>query len=171
MRYMWTKILKMSTVHAFKRHISAEKYFYRIHCGEGVVQAWYCKCKAGSRVVGCKAHIFSVFGYLSYARHKCLVCMIRPCIRKTPPIWLIKQTNSDESGTEEWSLHNVAVYHCTFLYLPNYACSIPLIIKELLHKFLHTHVSTSKKLTCTLRKHFAITFFLDSLCWLFYLDF
>lgn len=51
------------------RHISAKKYYYRIHCGEGVVLALYCKCKAGSRVVGCNAHIFSVFGYLSYARH------------------------------------------------------------------------------------------------------
>jgi hypothetical protein len=33
------------------------------------IVAWYCKCKAGARVVGVCAHIPSVLLYLGYARH------------------------------------------------------------------------------------------------------
>lgn len=52
------------------RHVSAKKYQCWIHHREGAILSWYCKCKAGSRVVGCCAHITSVLWYLAYARHK-----------------------------------------------------------------------------------------------------
>lgn len=51
-------------------HVSAKKYYCWIQYREGVVQAWYCKFKAGSHEVGCCAHITcSVVMYLAYARH------------------------------------------------------------------------------------------------------
>ncbi|XP_062596761.1 uncharacterized protein LOC134258244 [Saccostrea cucullata] len=52
------------------RHVSAKKYLCWIRHSEGVIVSWYCKCKAGSRVVGCCAHITSVLWYLSFARHQ-----------------------------------------------------------------------------------------------------
>ncbi|KAK3097763.1 hypothetical protein FSP39_012967 [Pinctada imbricata] len=51
------------------RHTSAKQYQCWIGYFDGAVQSWYCKCKSGSRVVGCCAHIASVIWYMSYARH------------------------------------------------------------------------------------------------------
>ena len=51
------------------RHVSAKQYKCWISYGEGVINGWYCKCKAGSRVVGMCSHITCVIWYLSYARH------------------------------------------------------------------------------------------------------
>lgn len=52
------------------RNLSAKKYRYWIRHCEGAIVSWYCKCKAGSRVVGCCAHITSVLWYLAFARHQ-----------------------------------------------------------------------------------------------------
>jgi hypothetical protein len=52
------------------RHVSAKKYLCWIQYVDGVIKSWYCKCKAGSRVVGCCAHITSVVWYLSHGRHQ-----------------------------------------------------------------------------------------------------
>ncbi|KAK3096289.1 hypothetical protein FSP39_025378 [Pinctada imbricata] len=51
------------------RHTSAKQYKCWIGYFDGAVQSWYCKCKSGSRVVGCCAHIASVIWYMSYSRH------------------------------------------------------------------------------------------------------
>ncbi|KAK3092574.1 hypothetical protein FSP39_004542 [Pinctada imbricata] len=51
------------------RHTSAKQYQCWIGYFDGAVHSWYCKCKSGSRVVGCCAHIVSVIWYMSYARH------------------------------------------------------------------------------------------------------
>lgn len=50
------------------RHISSKKYACWIEYDEGVVKGHYCKCKAGSRVVGTCAHVASVLWYMGYAR-------------------------------------------------------------------------------------------------------
>lgn len=48
----------------------AKKYLcWKRHC-EGAIVSLYCKCKAGSRVVGCCVHILSELWYPSFARHK-----------------------------------------------------------------------------------------------------
>lgn len=57
-------------VGAKNRHVSAKKYLCWIRNCEGAIVSWYCKCKAGSRVVGCCAHITSVLWYLAFARHQ-----------------------------------------------------------------------------------------------------
>jgi hypothetical protein len=36
---------------------------------ESTISAWYCKCRAGARVVGVCSHIASVLWYLGFARH------------------------------------------------------------------------------------------------------
>ena len=51
------------------RHTSAKKYQLWIQYDSNQIVAWYCKCKAGARVVGACVHIASVLWYLGYARH------------------------------------------------------------------------------------------------------
>jgi hypothetical protein len=51
------------------RHISSKKYACWIEYDEGAVTGHYCKCKAGSRVVGTCAHVASLLWYMGYARH------------------------------------------------------------------------------------------------------
>lgn len=51
------------------RHVSSRQYLLWIEFSPISVTAWYCKCKAGARVVGVCAHIASVLWYLGYARH------------------------------------------------------------------------------------------------------
>ena len=52
------------------RHISRKKYQVWIKYSESGMDAWYCKCKAGARVIGCCAHIASIMWYLGLARHQ-----------------------------------------------------------------------------------------------------
>lgn len=52
------------------RHISAKQYKCWITYTEGDIDGWYCKCKAGTRVVGMCGHITSVIWYLSFGRHQ-----------------------------------------------------------------------------------------------------
>ncbi|XP_060604358.1 uncharacterized protein LOC132757169 [Ruditapes philippinarum] len=51
------------------RHTSSRKYLLWIRFSAADIEAWYCKCRAGERVVGMCSHIASVVWYLSYARH------------------------------------------------------------------------------------------------------
>ncbi|XP_053372628.1 uncharacterized protein LOC128546277 [Mercenaria mercenaria] len=51
------------------RHTSSRKYLLWIRYSLSDIIAWYCKCRAGERVVGMCSHIASVVWYLSYARH------------------------------------------------------------------------------------------------------
>lgn len=52
------------------RHVSAKSYLLWIRYDEGSITGWYCKCKAGARVVGVCAHIAAVIWYLAFGRHK-----------------------------------------------------------------------------------------------------
>ncbi|XP_061176014.1 uncharacterized protein LOC133184966 [Saccostrea echinata] len=52
------------------RHISARNYQCWISYNDGVIDGWFCKCKAGSRVVGMCGHITSVVWFLAHARHE-----------------------------------------------------------------------------------------------------
>jgi hypothetical protein len=52
------------------RHVSSKKYCLWIRFNSSEITAWYCKCRAGARVVGVCAHIASVIWYLSFARHE-----------------------------------------------------------------------------------------------------
>ncbi|KAK3098190.1 hypothetical protein FSP39_017068 [Pinctada imbricata] len=51
------------------RHCSSKSYMLRIKYNEACVEAWYCRCRAGSRVVGVCAHIAAVIWHLGYSRH------------------------------------------------------------------------------------------------------
>ena len=51
------------------RHVSSKTYLLWIRFSEIEVTAWYCRCRAGARVVGVCAHIAAVIWYLGYARH------------------------------------------------------------------------------------------------------
>ena len=52
------------------RHVSKKKYHVWIKYHESGIVSWYCKCKAGARVIGCCAHIASILWYLGLARHQ-----------------------------------------------------------------------------------------------------
>jgi hypothetical protein len=52
------------------RHVSSKTYQLWIRYGDGNIIAWYCKCRAGARVVGMCAHIASIVWYLGFARHR-----------------------------------------------------------------------------------------------------
>ena len=52
------------------RHTSSRTYLLWIEYSPTEVTAWYCKCRAGARVVGVCSHIASILWYLGYARHK-----------------------------------------------------------------------------------------------------
>lgn len=51
------------------RHISSKKYTMWLRFSITDILAWYCKCRAGARVVGMCSHVAAVVWYLSYARH------------------------------------------------------------------------------------------------------
>ena len=54
------------------RHTSAGSYNLWIEYGPGLdpIKGWFCKCKSGSRIVGCCAHIASVMWFLGFYRHQ-----------------------------------------------------------------------------------------------------
>lgn len=52
------------------RHVSSRSYLLWIQYDEGEVKAWYCKCRAGARVVGMCSHVAAILWYLGYARHQ-----------------------------------------------------------------------------------------------------
>ena len=51
------------------RHISSKQYKLWIKYSSTAILSWYCKCRAGARVVGVCSHIAAVVWYLSSARH------------------------------------------------------------------------------------------------------
>ena len=54
------------------RHTSAGSYNLWIEFGPGLepINGWFCKCKSGSRTVGCCARIASVMWFLGFYRHQ-----------------------------------------------------------------------------------------------------
>ena len=52
------------------RHVSAKQYTLWLRYDSSQVTGWYCKCKAGARVVGMCAHCAAVIWYLAYARQR-----------------------------------------------------------------------------------------------------
>ena len=55
------------------RHKSSTEYVAWVQFSpagrtKGSVTGWYCKCKAGMRVVGCCAHVATIIWFLGYAR-------------------------------------------------------------------------------------------------------
>ena len=54
------------------RHTLAGSYNLWIEYGPGLdpIKGWFCKCKSGSRIVGCCAHIASVMWFLGFYRHQ-----------------------------------------------------------------------------------------------------
>lgn len=50
------------------RHISSKSYLLWIRYDEGSVIGWYCRCRAGARVVGMCAHIAAVLWYIGLGR-------------------------------------------------------------------------------------------------------
>ncbi|XP_061195999.1 uncharacterized protein LOC133204276 [Saccostrea echinata] len=51
------------------RHVSSRSYQIWIKYDEGNIIAWYCKCRAGARVVGMCSHIAAILWFLGNARH------------------------------------------------------------------------------------------------------
>ncbi|XP_055997806.1 uncharacterized protein LOC125683246 [Ostrea edulis] len=52
------------------RHTSSKQYFVWIEYSECTVNAWYCTCRAGARVVGRCSHIAAIIWYLAKGRHE-----------------------------------------------------------------------------------------------------
>lgn len=52
------------------RHTSSKTYQLWIKYADGDIIAWYCKCRAGARVVGMCAHTAAIVWYLGFARHR-----------------------------------------------------------------------------------------------------
>ena len=52
------------------RHTSSKSYDLWIQYDEVSVTGWYCKCRAGARVVGTCCHVASVLWYLGNSRHE-----------------------------------------------------------------------------------------------------
>ena len=51
------------------RHTSSKRYNVWIRYNFVEVQAWYCVCRAGARVVGMCAHVAAILWYIGNARH------------------------------------------------------------------------------------------------------
>ena len=48
---------------------SSKTYLLWLQFNLSEITAWYCKCRAGARVVGVCAHVAAIVWYLSYARY------------------------------------------------------------------------------------------------------
>ncbi|XP_061191029.1 uncharacterized protein LOC133199199 [Saccostrea echinata] len=51
------------------RHVSARCYLLWVQYDACDIKAWYCKCRAGARVVGMCSHVAAILWYLGYPRH------------------------------------------------------------------------------------------------------
>jgi hypothetical protein len=65
------------------RHISSKKYIMWIRFNDSAIDAWYCQCRAGARVVGMCSHIAAIVWFLSSARYQ----------------------GKETYGVRDWSLH------------------------------------------------------------------
>lgn len=52
------------------RHIPAKQYRCWVSFGDRVEDGWFCKCKAGTSVVGMCGHVTNIIRYLSFGRHQ-----------------------------------------------------------------------------------------------------
>ncbi|XP_062577231.1 uncharacterized protein LOC134239089 [Saccostrea cucullata] len=52
------------------RHTSSKQYLVWIEYSDYSVEAWYCTCRAGARVVGMCSHIAAIIWYLAKGRHE-----------------------------------------------------------------------------------------------------
>ncbi|XP_061191748.1 uncharacterized protein LOC133199988 [Saccostrea echinata] len=52
------------------RHTSSKQYLVWIEYSDCSVEAWYCTCRAGARVVGMCSHIAAIIWYLAKGRHE-----------------------------------------------------------------------------------------------------
>ena len=99
------------TLHARlqSRHTSSLKYQLWIEHTEDRIVSWYCKCKAGARVVGTCAHVASVLWYLGLARHDDTLLnkgkdwskYVQDCSLTPNDPDLIDGSDTDDSSTEE----------------------------------------------------------------------
>ena len=88
------------------RHVSTKCYTLWIQYSESEITAWYCKCRAGARVVGVCAHIASILWYLGFARHNSETTYgVRnwgSCLEDAQVVPdVIDETDSDQSIVEE----------------------------------------------------------------------
>lgn len=51
------------------RHVSSRQYLLWIQFSESDITAWYCRCRAGARVVGVCSHVAAVIWFLAVGRH------------------------------------------------------------------------------------------------------
>ena len=58
------------TVRLQSRHSNSRRYLIWIQSSETEIEAWYCQCRAGARVVGMCAHVAAIVWYLAFARHQ-----------------------------------------------------------------------------------------------------
>jgi len=58
------------TVRLQSRHTSSRRYLMWIRCTSTTVDAWYCQCRAGARVVGMCSHVAAIIWFLAFARHQ-----------------------------------------------------------------------------------------------------
>ena len=73
---MWTSLFTKNTmfnglirVKLQSRHVSSKQYLLWIQFSESEISAWYCRCRAGARVVGVCSHVSAVIWYLAIGRH------------------------------------------------------------------------------------------------------
>lgn len=59
------------------RHTSSKQYLVWIEYSDCSIDAWYCTCRAGARVVGMCSHIAAIIWYLSKGRHEGGKCGVR----------------------------------------------------------------------------------------------
>ena len=131
------------------RHISSKQYILWIKFSESAITAWYCKCRAGARVVGVCSHIASVIWFLGYARHRdCSTYGVRNWGEYLEDAYIVdgSDSSSDEGIIEEWQLsfvlsldfqrndvltrktENLLLYFCNFLSHLYYCWQIRLIL-------------------------------------------
>ncbi|XP_034316546.2 uncharacterized protein [Magallana gigas] len=51
------------------RHVSSRQHLLWIEFSESEITAWYCRCRAGARVVGVCSHVAAVIWFLAIGRH------------------------------------------------------------------------------------------------------
>ena len=83
------------------RHTSSRTYLLWVEYSPTEVNAWYCKCRAGARVVGVCSHIASILWYPGYARHKPHISYGVRGEHLEDTSHMIDDTDSDQSVIEE----------------------------------------------------------------------
>lgn len=58
------------TIRLQSRHTSSRRYLVWIRTSSASVDAWYCQCRAGARVVGTCSHVAAIAWYLGHGRYQ-----------------------------------------------------------------------------------------------------